>query len=321
MRTFLAVLSLILFPCLSSAQSNSGAQAAQAAEQAAQAAQQAAQQSQQASMQAMHDASEANRQASEASQRAMQDAQAANTEPCCIYWTAPPKFSVKPGKYSGPTTVRITDATRGAVIYYSTDGWTPTTNSPRYRGPILIDSTTTLQAIAIAPYSVRSIVTSAKYTIAGAAASSSAGGSFQEAMNGPANVTPVYLVFDAEVTSKTATVGDKIPLVLAEDLIVGSTLVKKGSLATVTITQVDRTGMAGAPGTLSFEADELQTESGPIPLQGGATREGQAKVPNAAFLVPGVGEYMLLRHGTDAVIAKGTPFIAYLGAQPSTAAK
>ena len=55
--------------------------------------------------------------------------------------TAPPfaaafKFSVKSGTYSKPTTVKITDSTRGATIYYTMDGWTPTTSSTRYVGPI-----------------------------------------------------------------------------------------------------------------------------------------------------------------------------------------
>jgi hypothetical protein len=307
MRTCLAFFSLLLIPFFAVAQ-DPGALAAQAA-----------QQSQQAAMQAMQNASEANRQAMDAAQQAA-NSQSSIAQPCCIAATAPPKFSVKTGKYSGPTTVRITDSSRGAVIYYSTDGWTPTVNSPRYRGPILVDSTTTLQAIAIAPYSMRSMVTSAQYTIAGPSAASSASAaaaipgnsSNQGATNGPGNVLPVPLLFDAEVSSKTASVGDKIPLILSQDLKIGDFVAKKGTPATVTITQVDRTGIGGAPGTLSFEADDLHPDSGPIPLQGGATREGEAKPPNAAILIPMVGPLTILKHGTDAVIAKGTPFTAYI---------
>jgi len=166
MRTYFARFSLLLAPFFANAQDS-----------ATQAAQQAAQISQQASMQAMQDAAETNRQATQAAQQAIQDSQSPAAQPCCISWTAPPKFSVKPGKYSGPTTVRITDASRGAVIYYSTDGWSPTVNSLRYRGPIFLGSTTTLRAIAIAPYSMRSVVSAAQYTISAAPAvsSSSAG--------------------------------------------------------------------------------------------------------------------------------------------------
>jgi hypothetical protein len=309
MRTLLAVFSFLWIPGLTLAQSD-------AASQSAQAAQQAAQQSQQAAMQAMRDAQEANRQASEASQQAMQDAQNSIGQPCCLHFTAPPKFSVKPGTYPGPTTVKITDSTRGAVIYYTTDGWTPTLNSPRYRGPVLIDSTTTLQAIAIAPYGARSPVTSAQYIINGASPAPPA-----TSQAGQANAVPVRLVFDADVTSQTASVGDKIPMLLAEDIDLPDLQLKKGAPATVIITQVDPTGPGGAPGNLSFEADALQSENGSIPLRGGATREGVPKPPNAAVLIPVVGPLALFKHGKDAVIAKGTPFTAFLNVTASQAPK
>src|ERR1019366_6431068 len=77
----------------------------------------------------------------------MQAAQ--QTSSCYRCGAAAPKFSVKPGAYSAAVTLKIKDSTREAVIYYTTDGWTPTVASTRYMGPITIDSTTTLQAIAI----------------------------------------------------------------------------------------------------------------------------------------------------------------------------
>lgn len=301
MRTFLAFFSVLLIPPFLIAQDNAAVQASQ----------QASQQAQQAAMQAMQDAAEANRQAMAAAQNSADS----TAQPCCLYMTAPPKFSLKAGLYSGSATVRMTDSTRGAVIYYSTDGWTPTVNSPRYRGPVVINSTTTLQAIAIAPYAMRSLVTSAQYTIKSASASVSPSSSAlppQEGGGGVSNFIPVLLVFDAEVSSKTASVGDKIPMVLAHDVQIGDFVVKQGTPASVTITQVDHTGIGGAPGTLSFEADDLRPSSGPIPLQGGATREGEAKPPSAAILIPMVGPLTVLKHGTDAVITKGTPFTAYI---------
>ena len=104
-------------------------------------------------------------------------------------------------------------------------------------------------------------------------------------MNTSSNLVPVPLVFDAEVSSKTASVRDKIPMNLSQDLRIGDFVVRKGTPATVTITQVDRSGIGGAPGILCFEADDLHPESGPIPLQGGATRDGEAKPPNGAILI------------------------------------
>jgi len=316
MRLLSALFSLLLVPSFVLAQDDPATLATQAA-------QQATEQAQQAAMQAMRDAQEANRRATEDLQQMMQTTQNSDTQPCCRYWTAPPKFSVKAGTYPGPVSVRITDATRGAVIYYTTDGWTPNINSARYRGPIVINSTTNLQAIAIAPFAVRSAVTSVQYSIEGSSATAPSSGekapstpSFAaEAMNLPPGLLPVHLVFEAGVTSQTALVGDKIPMSLSEDLDLGDTVVKKGTPASATVTQVDRTAAGGAPGTLSFEMDDLQAPGGPLPLQGGATKEGAAKPPNAAILIPVVGPFTILKHGTDAVIAKGMPFTAFLDTQ------
>lgn len=168
---------------------------------ATQAAQAGTQQTQAAALEANRQAMEANREASESAQRAMQDTwntQSASMQPCGFY-AVPPKFSIKPGIFSSPVTVKITDATRGAVIYYTTGGWTPTPDSARYRGPILIESTTTLQAIAFSPYGGRSLVTSGQYTIAGTAPR------LTEPL-APPNSAAVYLEFAAPVeVPKSAT--------------------------------------------------------------------------------------------------------------------
>ncbi len=62
--------------------------------------------------------------------------------------TAAPTFSPSSGTYTTPQTVTMSDATPGVTIYYTTNGSTPTTSSPKYTGPITISTTTTLQAIA-----------------------------------------------------------------------------------------------------------------------------------------------------------------------------
>ena len=48
-------------------------------------------------------------------------------------------------------TATISDSTPGAILYYTTDGTTPTQNSAVYTGPILVPKGTTLRAIALAP--------------------------------------------------------------------------------------------------------------------------------------------------------------------------
>jgi hypothetical protein len=195
-------------------------------------------------------------------------------------------------------------------MYYTINGWTPTAASHRYRGPITIDSTTNLQAVAIAPYHVRSLVASAVYTFPNSPASNQ-----QASAAAPSdpNCIRVHLVFAQDVTSKTAEIGDKVLLTLAEDLTLdGAVIAHKGDAATVTVTQVEKTGAGGAPGEIDFQADPIHTSLGLLSLRGAATLEGQASLPNAAALIPVVGTFTFFRHGKDADIKTGTPFTAHL---------
>jgi hypothetical protein len=323
-RSFLTLIFLVLIflaPSLWSGLAFAQDPGMQAAQQAQMAAQQATQQANDQMMQA----------AQQANNQAMQNAQqAAQSGPQCYRcFAAMPKFSVKSGKYSGPLTIKMRDASRGAVIYYTIDGWTPTGASIRYRGPITITSTTSLQAIAISSLGGRSRVTAAVYTLNGvpavaanapvsAGASTTAlGADLSSPSNGNlllARGTAVPLAFGADVNSKTADVGDKIALTLAEDLKAGNVVVaRKGTPATATVTEVDKNGMGGMPGEIFFEADSLQAGGMTVKLHGGAAKEGQDKVGKAIGLmfIPGapVGVFV---HGKDAEIKPGAVFTAFV---------
>ncbi len=77
---------------------------------------------------------------------------------------ASPTFTPASGTYNSPLTATISDSTPGATIYYTADGTTPNASSPVYTGPITVDSTTTLNAIANQGGALSSI-SSATYTI------------------------------------------------------------------------------------------------------------------------------------------------------------
>ena len=67
--------------------------------------------------------------------------------------------------YTGSVEVKITCATAGAVIYYTTDGSKPTTASTKYSGAFTLDASATVRAIAVKGGMANSAVASAKYTV------------------------------------------------------------------------------------------------------------------------------------------------------------
>lgn len=84
---------------------------------------------------------------------------------------ATPTLSPSAGIYSAAQTIAISASTAGAVIYYTTDGTTPTTNSTQYSGAIQVSSSATINAIAVATGYANSATASATYTIGSAAKS------------------------------------------------------------------------------------------------------------------------------------------------------
>ncbi|MBR4655976.1 MAG: S-layer homology domain-containing protein [Oscillospiraceae bacterium] len=84
--------------------------------------------------------------------------------PVVIETVATPKLP-KSGEFSGSKTVTITCATKGADIYYTTDGTTPSAASTLYTGSFSISATTTVKAIAIKAGMNDSEIASATYTL------------------------------------------------------------------------------------------------------------------------------------------------------------
>jgi type II secretory pathway pseudopilin PulG len=273
-------------------------QAIDANQQAIQANQQAMQASQQASQQAMQD---------------MQNAQQ-NSAPL-VAVTRPPTFSVKAGTVTAGTTVRLKCPTHYAVIYYTTNGWTPTTSSRRYTGPIPITATTQLQAIAIAPNFVRSPIARAEYKVPGSSAEPqplalSADGVLHAG-------TRLHLVTGQAMNSKSVQVGDKIALQLDEDVKLGDTvLVPKGTPVDAIITQADPSGHLGTPGDIAFEVHSLTVHGTEIPLQGGEALEGANHYGSRNYmLIPVVGIIpALATRGDEAAIKPGMSFTAAVAA-------
>ena len=88
-----------------------------------------------------------------------------------------PVASLSEGTYSGTQKVTLSTVTKGAEIYYTTDGTTPTATDTRYSGAISISKTSTLKAIAVKGGALLSDVMSVEYKINTGTLSGGSGGS------------------------------------------------------------------------------------------------------------------------------------------------
>jgi len=228
--------------------------------------------------------------------------------------TAQPKFSVKQGKIQPGTMVHVTCPTHYAVIYYTTNGWSPTTSSRRYTGPIPITATTTLQAIAQAPKMTQSSITQASYKVNGPATPVLP---LVLAADGVLHAkTRLHLATNSTVSSKTAEVGDKLDIVLDQDVKVGDAVViAKGTAVDATIAIADPAGTVGEPGDIAFEVHSLAVRGIQIPIKGGESLEGishqkRAFITAAALTVTFVGAVaaVMMTHGGQAEIKPGMKF-------------
>ena len=78
---------------------------------------------------------------------------------------AAPQFTPEGGPYDDPIQVQIQSTTPNAQIYFTTDNTRPDQNSQAYTGPIQVDTSTILRAMAYAPGLQHSNETVAEYRI------------------------------------------------------------------------------------------------------------------------------------------------------------
>ncbi len=193
------------------------------------------------------------------------------------------ELSVKSGPVKPGTEVRI--KWRGgdyAAVYYTLDGWSPTLASTRYTGPITIDGTIHLQAVGInwncmlgnaCKDWTRSAVVDADY---------------RTSSNSKAEVpsivtdgllragTVLRLKTDAEIRSDSAKLGDKVSLVLDQDVMVANTIaIPKGASAIAVLTKVNHSAGSRRPALLVLTTQSLHGPQARIELIGSETMEGK----------------------------------------------
>lgn len=229
--------------------------------------------------------------------------------PDSVPTAATPRLTVKGGTVRPGTKVAISCATPGSVIYYTTTGWSPTMASRRYAGPIAINGTTLLQAIASAPGRANSQLSRASYTVKGPAVPV-----FPLALPSDGVLhakTRLHLVTVTAISSKNAKVGDKVEILLDQDVKIGDAIaIPKGAAVNAAISAVQPSGQAGAPGSISFAVQALTANGITVPLKGGESLEGVGhQVRNGLLFLTLVGSIpAVMGHGGEAEIKLGMKF-------------
>jgi hypothetical protein len=186
------------------------------------------------------------------------------TSPDCHCATSP-FFSLNSSDVAPGTEITVVSPNPSAVIYYTTDGWTPTSASPRYAGPIAIHATTRLQAIAIEPQKLPSPVTEANYLVNGASPNLSQEIHVDQGVL--VKGTELRFVTATKVNSETANIGDNIAILLDQNILSGrKVLAHRGMSADASIAWVERSGHGGKPGMIIFKLNSFTAQGTKVPL-------------------------------------------------------
>jgi hypothetical protein len=125
--------------------------------------------------------------------------------------------------------------------------------------------------------------------------------------------TDVPLLFDEDISSKSAAEGDPVAFVLAEDLKVGDVVVAKaGSKAFGEVTNAKKSGMMGKAGELNVRLDYLKVGDVKVHLRGAKGKEGESGTGATVALTVLFGPIGLIKHGSNIDIKKGTAMKVYV---------
>lgn len=178
-----------------------------------------------------------------------------------------PTFLPNPREVPSGTSVTLSSSNPNAVIYYTTDGWTPTELSAQYHDPVMITANMRLQAFAEEPGKAPSPIVAASYTVSGPPTPLPVDAS----VSGSTVTKGTQIRFQTgnRISSETANVGDQFYLLLDQNLVVnGNIAARRGMSVEAKITSVQHAGQNGKSGVIVFTVMSLSVNGVSIPLSG-----------------------------------------------------
>lgn len=196
---------------------------------------------------------------------------------------AAPVINPNGGTFSKSQTVTLSTTTASADIYYTLNGSTPSTSSTLYAGPITINSTATLKAIASATGYLQSAVTSATFSFPGPPAIpafSPAAGTYTTAQSvslsdSDANAK-IYYTTDGSTPSASSSLYSGPIQVAASETI--KAIAIDPTLGSSSIQSAVYTIQAASSGTFSLSSTATAAVA-----QGGSTSSTITITPNGGF--------------------------------------
>ncbi len=196
-----------------------------------------------------------------------------------------PVFSPAAGAYTSPQTVTLSDNDPAAILFYTTDGSTPSAASIRYSGVIPLSASATIRSIAIAG-SLSSVVASSAYTITPPSAPPAPSAQRLAFVSGPTNssagtafATAITVV--AEDASGNPVTGNNVPVTLTIGSNPGAAVLQGATSANAGATAATFAGLSisqpGSGYTLVASSPGLNLATSPT-FNVSATPGGQANV-------------------------------------------
>ena len=209
---------------------------------------------------------------------------------------AAPVISPPGTSFLGSTSLTISDATPGAVIFYTTDGSTPNIASQVYSGPITVSTTTTINAIASATGYLQSSIASATFTLLDQVAApvfSPAPGAYAATQTvSISDTTPnaiIYYTLDGSTPTASSTVYTA-PITVSSTTTINAIGMKSGDISSAVIT-----GTYTITGNFINFANGFSTSSSSMTFNGSTTLDdsrlqltngGQSEAGSAFYNTP-----------------------------------